>query len=201
MKRILSMFGAGLATLLPVYISIWLIIWLFNMVDNILKPLLEPIFGFAVPGLGFIIIISFIILLGFISTNFLGNKILGWWENVMHRIPLLGKVYGAVKRITDSIFSSNKSAFKKVALVEFPRPGIYSLGFITNEEFPYIERDTYSIFIPTTPNPTSGWFVVLPREDVTILDISVDQGMEIIISAGMVASDNGKNGIYKTDPK
>lgn len=194
MKRIFSMFLAGLATLLPVYISIWLIIWLFNMVDNILKPLLAPIFGFAVPGLGFIIIISFIILLGFVSTNILGHKMLGWWENIMHKIPLLGKIYGTVKRITDSLFSSNKSAFKQVALIEFPRSGIYSLGFITNEEFPYVDEDTYSIFIPTTPNPTSGWFVVLPRKDVKILNMSVDQGMEIIISAGMVASENGKNG-------
>ncbi len=193
MKRILSLFGAGLATLLPVYISIWLIVWLFNMVDNILKPLLQPIFGFAVPGLGFIIIISFIILLGFISTNFLGRKMLGCWENIMIKIPLLGKVYGTVKRITDSLFSSNKSAFKQVALVEFPRPGIYSLGFVTNDEFDYVERDTYSIFIPTTPNPTSGWFVVLPREDVTILDMTIDQGMELIISAGMVSNGNGKN--------
>ncbi|NLO22481.1 MAG: DUF502 domain-containing protein [Syntrophomonadaceae bacterium] len=191
MKRILSMFVAGLATLLPVYISIWLIVWLFNMVDNILKPLLEPIIGCAVPGLGFIIIITLIVLLGFISTNYLGHRILGWWENIMQNIPLLGKVYGTIKRITDSLFSSNKSAFRQVALLEFPRPGIYSLGFITNDEFPYINKDTYSIFIPTTPNPTSGWFVVLPREDVTILDISVDQGMEIIISAGMVS--NGKS--------
>jgi len=195
MKRILSLFVAGLATLLPIYISIWIIIWLFNLLDNILKPLLEPIFGFAVPGLGFIIIISFIILLGFISSHYLGNKILGWWEKVMRKIPLLGKVYGTTKRITDSLFSSNKSAFKKVGLIEFPRPGIYSLGFVTNDEFPYVERDTYSLFIPTTPNPTSGWFVVLPREDVKILDITVDQGMEIIISAGMVASENGRNGL------
>ncbi len=111
----------------------------------------------------------------------------------MHNIPLLGKVYGTIKRITDSLFSSNKSAFRQVALVQFPRPGIYSLGFITNEEFPYIEADTYSIFIPTTPNPTSGWFVILPREDVTILDMSIDQGMEYIISAGMIA--NGKSNI------
>ena len=191
MKRILSLFLAGLATLLPVYISIWLIVWLFNLVDNILKPLLEPIIGCAVPGLGFIIIIALVILLGFISTNYLGRRILGWWENLMQNIPLLGKVYGTIKRITDSIFSSNKSAFKQVALVEFPRPGIFSLGFITNDEFPHIEEDTYSIFIPTTPNPTSGWFVVLPREDVKILDMSVDQGMEFIISAGMVA--NGKS--------
>lgn len=193
MKRILSMFLAGLATLLPIYISIWLIVWLFNLVDNILKPLLEPIIGCAVPGLGFIIIISLIILLGFISTNYLGHRILNWWENIMHNIPLLGKVYGTIKRITDSLFSSNKSAFRQVALVQFPRPGIYSLGFITNEEFPYIEADTYSIFIPTTPNPTSGWFVILPREDVTILDMSIDQGMEYIISAGMIA--NGKSNI------
>ncbi|MGI6422787.1 MAG: DUF502 domain-containing protein [Syntrophomonadaceae bacterium] len=191
MKRILSLFLAGLATLLPVYISIWLIVWLFNLVDNILKPLLEPIIGCAVPGLGFIIIIALVILLGFISTNYFGRRILRWWENILHNIPLLGKVYGTIKRITDSLFSSNKSAFKQVALVEFPRPGIFSLGFITNDEFPHIEEDTYSIFIPTTPNPTSGWFVVLPREDVKILDMSVDQGMEFIISAGMVA--NGKS--------
>jgi len=194
MKKLLSMFLAGLATLLPISISLWLIIWLFNLVDGILKPLLTPVIGFAVPGLGFIIIISLIILIGFISTNILGNKILSWWESIMQGIPLLGKIYRTVKRITDSIFSSNKSSFKQVALIEFPRKGIYSLGFVTNDEFAFIDEETYSIFIPTTPNPTSGWFIVLPREQVQILDINVDQGMEIIISAGMVGTENGYHG-------
>lgn len=189
MKKLVSLFLAGLATLLPIAISLWFIIWLFNNIDNILKPLLEPIIGVAVPGLGFIIIIAFITLVGMISTNLLGKKVVGWWEHIMIKIPLLGKIYSTVKRITDSLFSGNRNSFKKVVVVEFPRKGIHSLGFITNEEFPYLEQESYCIFIPTTPNPTSGWLVVLPREDVTILDISVDLGMEMIISAGMIVAD------------
>ena len=108
MKRILSLFLAGLATLLPVYISLYeLIVWLFNLVDNILKPLLEPIIGCAVPGLGFIIIIALVILWLYLTTT--SARILRWWENILHNIPSWAKVYGTIKRITDSLFSSIKA--------------------------------------------------------------------------------------------
>ena len=187
MKRILSLFLAGLATLLPVYISIWLIVWLFNLVDNILKPLLEPIIGCAVPGLGFIIIIALVILLGFISTNYFGRRILRWWENILHNIPLGQSIWNYKTYYRFSILLNKR--FQASSLGSF-RPHFFP-GLYYQRRIPHIEEDTYSIFIPTTPNPTSGWFVVLPREDVKILDMSVDQGMEFIISAGMVA--NGKS--------
>lgn len=197
MKRFASLFLAGLATLLPLVISLYLIYWLVNFVDHLLDPVLSLVIGKTIPGLGFLITILFIILVGFMATNIIGNKLISWWEHIFVKIPLLGKMYSTLKRITNSFFSSNKTSFRQVALVEFPRKGIFSLGFVTNDEFPYLEADTYSIFIPTTPNPTSGWFIVMPREDVEILDISVEKGIEMVISAGMVNGSSAHNSIQK----
>ena len=186
MKRLVSLFLAGLATLLPLILSLYLIYWLVTFMDGLLDPLLILILGKAIPGLGFLITITSIILVGLMATNIIGHKLIAWSEQIFVKIPLLGKMYATFKRITNSFFSSNKTSFRQVALVEFPRKGIYSLGFITNDCFPYIDEDTYSIFIPTTPNPTSGWFIIMSRDNVKILDISVEKGIEMVISAGMV---------------
>jgi len=186
MRKLLSMFLAGLITLLPVVISIYLIWWLFIRIDGILAPLLKQIWGYAIPGIGFLITIALIIFVGFMATNIIGRKLFLWWEKILIKIPLLGKIYSTVKRITRAFLSPGKTSFNKVVLVEFPHSEAYSIGFITNDEFPFLEEDTYSIFVPTTPNPTSGFFIVVPRDKVKILDITVDQGFEIIISAGMI---------------
>lgn len=186
MKRLASFFLTGLATLLPIAISIYLVYLIFSVIDNLLAPILTKYLGQAVPGLGFLLTILIVILVGMISTNFIGKKLVFWSEIILYRVPLLGKIYSTVRSITNSIFSSNKASFSKVALVEFPRKGIYSLGFITNDSFPYLDEDSYTIFIPTTPNPTSGWFVIIPKEDVKILDMPVDKGIEMVISAGMI---------------
>lgn len=190
MKRLISYFLAGLATLLPIVISIYLVFWIFTVIDNLSAPLLTKYFGQVIPGVGFLLTILVVILVGVISTNIIGKKLFFWSETLLYKVPLLGKIYSTVRRITDSIFSSGKGSFTKVALVEFPRKGIYSLGFITNDDFPFLDEDSYSIFIPTTPNPTSGWFIIMPKESVKILDMSVDRGIEMVISAGMV---NGNN--------
>jgi uncharacterized membrane protein len=186
MKKLISMFFAGLIILLPAAISLYLIYWLFMRIDGILGPLLEQVWGYAIPGIGFIITITLIIIVGFMATNIIGRKLFLWWEGILIKIPLLGKLYSTIKKITRSFLSPNKVSFKKVVLVEFPRIGAHSIGFITNDEFPFLEENSYSIFVPTTPNPTSGFFIVVPRDKVKILDISVDQAFEIIMSAGMI---------------
>lgn len=190
MKRLASLFFTGLATLLPVVLSIYLLYWVFSIVDNLLAPLLSAYFGPVFPGVGFLLTILIILLVGIITTNFLGKKLVFWGELLLFRIPLLGKIYSTIRRITDSIFSSGKNSFRKVVLIEFPRKGIYSLGFVTNEDFPLLDEDAYSIFVPTTPNPTSGWFIIMPKDSVKILDISVERGIEIVISAGMITDDD-----------
>ncbi len=190
MKKILSMFVAGLAVLLPVVISFYLIWWLFIQVDGILAPLLEKFLGKAIPGVGFLLTITVITIVGFMATNLISRKLFLWSEQILFKIPLLGKIYSTLKRITRAFFSPGKMSFRKVVLVEFPRSGAYSLGFIANDEFPFIEGETYSVFVPTTPNPTSGFFIVVPRNQVKILDISVEKGIEILMSAGMI---NGQN--------
>ncbi|MGI6452377.1 MAG: DUF502 domain-containing protein [Syntrophomonadaceae bacterium] len=186
MRKIISWFLTGLATLLPVVVSFYIFIGIFNFLDNLLAPVIQVSLGEDIPGLGFLLTSVIIILVGLVSQNFLGKKILLWWEGLLIRIPLLGKVYGTVKRIVKAFFASEKKSFRQVVLVEFPRQGMYSLGFITNDSFPYLEKECFTIFVPTTPNPTSGFFVVVPKDQVILLDISVERGFEMIMSAGMV---------------
>lgn len=193
MKKLASLFLAGLATLLPIVISLYFIYWIFSAVDSLLAPVIIHYLGRPIPGLGFVITIALVTFTGLISTNIAGKKIIAWWEEILVKIPLLGKIYGTTKRITNSFFSKEKSSFSKVALIEFPRPGIYSLAFVTNEGVPFMDEEVYTLFIPTTPNPTSGWFVMMPKEKVKILDISIDRGIEMVISAGMVNGDDRVN--------
>ncbi len=188
LRRLASFFLAGLATLLPVVISIYLVYWIFSAIDSLLEPIFIAIFGHAIPGLGFVSTIIIVIIVGLFSKNILGKKLLYWTQALLYRTPIVGKIYSTVRRITNSFFSTGKNAFRQVALVEFPRKGIFSIGFITNEDLPYLGEEAYSVFIPTTPNPTSGWFIIVPKEDVQILDISVEQGIETVISAGMIAN-------------
>ncbi|QGU00129.1 hypothetical protein SYNTR_1535 [Candidatus Syntrophocurvum alkaliphilum] len=189
MKRITSLFLAGLAALLPIAISLAIFIWLFNFIDNILEPILTYFFGQAIPGIGFLITIVIIILIGFVATSFIGQKLLKFGEKILFKVPLLGKIYGTIKKIIDSVFSSGKDSFRQVALIEFPKEGVYSIGFITNEDFNFGDDNCYSIFIPTTPNPTNGFFILVPKQKVKLLDISVDQGIELVISMGMIKNE------------
>lgn len=189
MKRIVSLFLTGLATLLPVVISLYLVYWIFSVIDSLLEPILIAIFGKAIPGVGFVSTIIIVLIVGLVSKNILGYKLLFWGETLLYRTPIIGKIYSTIRRITNSFFTSGRNSFRQVALVEFPRKGIYSIGFITNDNFPHLGTEAYSIFIPTTPNPTSGWFIIMPKEEVKILDITVEKGIEMVISAGMIASE------------
>jgi uncharacterized membrane protein len=197
-------FFAGLAVVLPGVISIAVVIWLFGTVSNITDTLL-----FFLPtewthkdhGVGpthwywsviaLLLAIFLIGLVGGLARNYLGRKLIEGVDLILLRVPLLNKIYGTIKQVNAAFSSGSKSSFKQVVLVEFPRAGHYSLGFITGEQTQVVQLKTtgkvVSVFVPTTPNPTSGFLVLVPESDLTKLDMPVADGIKFIISLGSIS--------------
>jgi uncharacterized membrane protein len=197
-------FFAGLAIVLPVAISIAVFAWLFGSITRFTDNLL-----FFLPDwlkyadtarrdihwywslLSLLLAIFLIALVGRSARNYVGKKVIQLMDMILMRVPLLNKIYGAIKQVNEAFTSSNKSSFKQVVLVEFPRPGIYSVGFITGEHHAEVQAKTseniVSVFIPTTPNPTSGYLALVPSSKVIRLDMPVADGIKFIISLGSVA--------------
>jgi uncharacterized membrane protein len=197
-------FFAGLAIVLPVAISIAVFAWLFGSItrftDNLLFFLPDWL-KYADPVrrdihwywslLSLLLAIVLIAVVGRSARNYVGKKVIQLVDKVLMRVPLLNKIYGAIKQVNEAFTSSNKSSFKHVVLVEFPRPGIYSVGFITGENHAEVQAKTreniVSVFIPTTPNPTSGYLALVPASKVIRLEMPVADGIKFIISLGSVA--------------
>lgn len=189
-------FLTGLLALLPTIVVVLLVFKLVAPIDEFVLarfseiPWLRPIS--RIPGLGLIIATGFIILVGMATTNIIGRKIAGYWESLISKIPLLSKIYITVRQIADAFIKteSRKTIFKQVVLLEYPRPGIYSIGFVTSfgkgEISRVLGQNLLHIFIPTTPNPTSGFLVVVPEDQVIPLEMSVEEGLKLIISAGVL---------------
>jgi uncharacterized membrane protein len=202
-SRLQTNFLTGLAVVFPAVISIAVVVWLFGTVSNITDKLL-----FAVPrdwkyinGIGgdiywywslaaLLLAIGLIILVGQFARHYLGKRLIATMDLVLLRIPFLNKIYGTVKQVKEA-FSGHQSAFQQAVLVEFPRKGVYSLGFITGEQRNEVQFKTpqpvWSIFIPTTPNPTTGFLIFVPEHELTRLDMSVADAIKSIISLGSVA--------------
>ena len=205
-----SSFLTGLAVSLPALISIAAFAWLFSTVTGFTDVLLfflpffadnKDIYQNGHSGamfwywsvLAFVLAVVLITLVGVLTRYYIGKKIIDWTDRLMMQIPLLNKFYGAIKQVNDA-FSGSKHSFKTVVLVEFPGPGNYSVGFITNEEQGDLQRkagkNLISVFIPTTPNPTSGFLVLFPEEKITRLDMSVPDGIKYIVSLGSIAPEH-----------
>jgi uncharacterized membrane protein len=193
MKRYLI---AGLLVWVPLGITIWVLHFLLTSLDQVLVVLpesLQPrtLFGFDIPGLG--VVVAFLILLvtGIVAANFLGQRLIRAWESVLGRIPFVKSIYSSVKQVSDTLLSSKGNAFRKALLVEFPRPGSWTIAFQTGvpaaSVAPYLPGDHVSVYVPTTPNPTGGYFLMLPRAQVRELDMTVDEALKYIISMGVVA--------------
>jgi len=195
MRLLRKYFIAGLLVWLPLaatVIVIKLLIELLNKTILLFPPELQPetLFGISIPGFGIIIGILILVLTGVFAANLFGRKLVGIWEAILGRIPLVRTIYSSVKQVLETLFSSNSESFRRVVLIEYPRKEIWSLGFQTNEALTAAreasEKDLVSVFVPTTPNPTSGFIVMLPAEDITQLDISVEDGFKFIISMGVI---------------
>lgn len=192
--QIRKYFIAGILTILPFSISLYILFVLFRFVDGILGRFvniyLKSILGFYIPGLGLILFIAIIFFAGILSTHFFGARLHHFLEKAAGRFPLLKYIYPSLKKIFDYVFSENKLGFKKVVLIEYPSKGIWSLGFIANvglkEAEGKIGRELLNVYVPSVPNPTTGYFIFVPKDEAKILDISVRGAMRLIMSGGLL---------------
>lgn len=184
-------FITGLLVILPIWATYYVLSALLGVIDGLLGDLPGYVTGVRFPGFGILTLIVFILFIGMLSANYLGTRLVRYSDVLMQKVPLVRGVYTTVKQIMETF--SVKHTFHGVALVEYPRKGCYSLGFMT-AEVPganlRLAGKFVTVFIPTTPNPTSGFLLVFPEAEVTILDMSVEQGMKFIVSLGLVPFDD-----------
>ncbi len=196
MIKLRHYFVAGLLLILPLFITLYFIFFIFRFIDGIcggfVNAYLKANFGFFVPGIGIVLGILIVLLAGFFASHFLGKKMLGGLENWFLKFPGVRQIYPSAKQIVSFLFSKdkNKAAFKKVALVEYPSKGVWSIGFITNDAFKEAQEKTQEdlvhVFVASTPGPWSGFLVLIPRRDIKFLDMSIEDGMKLIISGGIL---------------
>lgn len=195
MKNFRKYLVAGLLIWVPVGITIFVIKVLMDLTDNallLIPPKFRPenLLGFDIPGLGFIFALFLLLFTGLIARNYFGNFIVQGWERLMSRIPIVRTVYHGARQIAETVFADNSKAFNKVCLIEYPMRGRWSLCFQTSTEVGEVQARTarrmVSVFVPTTPNPTSGFVIMVPQEEITELDMTVDDGLKMIISLGVV---------------
>ena len=188
-------FITGLLIWIPLIITIWVLKFIFDVLDQslLLLPLAlqtESWIGFHIPGLGAIFTLVIVFVTGVLATNFFGARLVTLWNDVLNRIPVVNSIYSSVKQISDTLFSSSGQAFRKALLVQWPHEGMWTIGFQTGtpggDVANHVPGDSLSVYVPTTPNPTGGYFVVVARKDVIELDMTVDQALKYIISMGVV---------------
>ena len=189
---------AGLLVWLPLGATIVVVKLVLDLLDHtelLLPPEYRPaaLLGFSIPGFGLLLSLGILVLTGMLAANLLGRRMVALWERLLGRIPLVRNIYNAVKQIAHTLLSAGSRSFRKVVMVEYPRMGVYSIGFLSNDAVSIeLNGETaalVSVFIPTTPNPTSGFIILLPATSVTELNMSVEDGFKFIISMGVVIPD------------
>ena len=192
-------FVTGLLILVPLAITIWVLNLIISTMDQSLLLLPErwrpeALVGFNIPGLGTILTLLFIFLTGLATRNFIGKRIVWAWEGLLTRIPVVRSIYSSVKQVSDTLFSSSGNAFRKALLVQYPRQGSWTIAFLTGvpggDVRNHLQGDYVSIYIPTTPNPTSGFFLMVPRAETIELDMNVDEALKYIVSMGVVSPEH-----------
>jgi uncharacterized membrane protein len=188
-------FITGLLIWIPIVVTIWVLKFIFDFLDQslLLLPVAfqtESWLGVHIPGLGAILTVAVVFGTGFLATNFVGARLLHWGHQLLNRIPVVNSIYSSVKQISDTLFSSSGQAFRKALLVQWPHEGAWTIAFLTGtpggDVVNHVPPDCLSVYVPTTPNPTGGYFVIVKRSDVIELDMTVDQALKYIISMGVV---------------
>ncbi len=196
LHRLRNYFITGLVVAAPIGITVYLA-WIFiDSIDKTVSAIIPDRFypqtylPFGLPGLGVVIAVVFLTLLGAIATNFFGRALLSFGESLLDRMPIIRSIYSTLKQIFETVVSTNSGSFKDVVLVEYPRKDIWAIAFVTSETKGEIQdrtiEDVVNVFLPTTPNPTSGFLLFVPKKDLIYLDMTVDDGMKYVISAGLV---------------
>jgi uncharacterized membrane protein len=186
----------GLLIWIPLAITIWVLELIVTTMDQsllLLPPEYQPqvLFGHQIPGLGALLTVVVVFVTGVLASNILGQRLLLFWESVLGRIPVVKSIYSGVKQVSDTLFAPGGQAFSKALLVQYPRQGIWTIAFLTGEPggdvANHLRGEYVSVYLPTTPNPTSGFFLMIPRADIVELDMSVDEALKYVISMGVAA--------------
>jgi uncharacterized membrane protein len=192
----------GLLIWIPLAITLWVLDAIVSAMSQsllLLPPQFQPqaLFGYQIPGLGAVLTVVIVFVTGVLASNILGQRLLQLWENILGRIPVVKTLYHGVKQVSDTLFAPGGQAFRKALLVQYPRPGSWTIAFLTGrpggDVANHLKGDYVSVYVPTTPNPTSGFFLMMPRADVIDLDMSVDEALRYVISMGVVAPGQSEN--------
>jgi uncharacterized membrane protein len=186
---------AGLLVWVPAGVTFFVLRLIIDLMDRTLllvpeayRP--ETILGFRIPGLGILLTFTLLLVTGFFTANIIGRRMVGRWESLLSRIPLVSPIYTGVKKVSETLLSDQATAFRKVLLVEYPRQGVWSLAFMTANQLGEVQertgKEVVCVFVPTTPNPTSGFIIMVPKEDVVELEMTVDEAFRMIVSLGVV---------------
>lgn len=189
-------FLTGLLVLVPLAITLWVLNLVVTTMDQTLTLLplsVRSRFPFNIPGMGVVLTLGIVLLTGLLSRNFIGHRLVQWWEAFVRRIPVVSSIYSSVKQVSDTLFSPSGQAFRQAVLVQFPRVGAWSVAFVVGDPGVRLKRaltqEYKTVFVPTAPNPTSGYVLILPPEEIIELDISVDDALKFIVSMGVVSPD------------
>ena len=196
MSRIRSWFFTGILVMTPLILTIY-VVWAFiTFVDNLVVPLVpieyRPSYylPFSIPGLGLIIVFLFTTFVGILATGLFGRTLIRLWENILNRMPVVRSVYSAIKQILETVMATQSDAFRQAVLVEYPRKDIWAIGFVTGstkgEVSENVNKKMVNVFMPTTPNPTSGFLLFFPEKDLIFLEMSVEDALKLVVSGGMV---------------
>lgn len=202
LTRLRNYFLTGFIICAPLAITAYLVWSFIGWVDGWVKPYIPQIYNpdnylpFSIPGFGLLVAFFVITIVGFLTANFIGRTIVGYGEDLLSRMPFVRNLYSGLKQIFQTVFSEQETSFEKVALVEYPRKGLWALAFIATDTRGEVDvvlkangQETVSVFLPTTPNPTSGFLLFVPKKDMHVLDMTVEQAAKLVISAGLVAPD------------
>lgn len=206
-------FLTGLVIIAPIGLTIWLIWTVVGWIDGFVLPLVpsqwqpEQYIGINLRGVGVIFFLVFTIIVGWIGKGLIGRSFLSWAEGIVERMPVVRSIYSGVKQIAETILSQSEASFEKACIVEYPRKGIWAIGFISTTAKGEIAKrnqadsDLVSVFVPTTPNPTSGFLLFFPVDDIIELDMSVEEAAKLVISAGLVYPNGKEDGVEVSNPR
>lgn len=206
LSRVRNYFLTGIIVTAPIAITFAVAMWVINWIDSKVVPLipipynpqvlLQNYTGLHIPGIGLVVVLIGLTIIGFLAAGLLGRFIVRVGENLLNRMPIIRSIYGALKQIFETVLRSSSRSFREVALIEYPRRGIWAIGFITTkttgEVRSEIKEDVVNVFLPTTPNPTSGFLLFVPRKDLIVLDMGVEEAIKMIVSAGIVTPPSRK---------
>jgi uncharacterized membrane protein len=200
---------AGLLVLAPLGITVWVLEWVVSTLDQTLRILPaswqpDQWLGLHIPGLGVIFALAVVLAIGALTSNIIGNQLLSWWNALLHRIPVVRSIYSGVKQVSDTLFSDKGNAFRQAVLVQWPREGMWTIGFVTGapggDLVNHLPGEYLSVYVPTTPNPTGGYFVMIKASDCIVLAMNVDEALTYVISMGVIVPGSAKKPAESDQP-